>query len=191
MIGGAFSFDQDNRECLRFDLHLNNILRYFAQYCDYQSPKRNARDSRFFQLFRAFFDGPPGGMPVRQSRPGTRGLPTDGPSAARLFAKNVPAARFLYAQPLSGSNPSQIKRSTPSAKCGYCAFLGSIDKINTRYKRGHKTTNKTKTSNATCASRFSTGTPGALRTHGLQSRSLTLYPTELRAHISCVQTSIA
>ena len=26
------------------------------------------------------------------------------------------------------------------------------------------------------------GTPGAIRTHGLQSRSLTLYPTELRAH---------
>ena len=25
------------------------------------------------------------------------------------------------------------------------------------------------------------GTPGAIRTHGLQSRSLTLYPTELRA----------
>ena len=27
------------------------------------------------------------------------------------------------------------------------------------------------------------GTPGAVRTHGLQSRSLTLYPAELRAHI--------
>ena len=28
---------------------------------------------------------------------------------------------------------------------------------------------------------LSFGTPGAIRTHGLQSRSLTLYPTELRA----------
>ena len=28
------------------------------------------------------------------------------------------------------------------------------------------------------------GTPGAIRTHDLQSRSLTLYPTELRAHIA-------
>ena len=27
------------------------------------------------------------------------------------------------------------------------------------------------------------GTPDAIRTHDLQSRSLTLYPTELRAHI--------
>ena len=26
------------------------------------------------------------------------------------------------------------------------------------------------------------GTPDAIRTHDLQSRSLTLYPTELRAH---------
>ena len=27
------------------------------------------------------------------------------------------------------------------------------------------------------------GTPDAIRTHGLQSRSLTLYPAELRAHM--------
>ena len=27
------------------------------------------------------------------------------------------------------------------------------------------------------------GTPDAIRTHDLQSRSLTLYPTELQAHI--------
>ena len=32
------------------------------------------------------------------------------------------------------------------------------------------------------------GTPGAIRTHDLQSRSLTLYPAELRAHMgSCEQ----
>ena len=30
------------------------------------------------------------------------------------------------------------------------------------------------------------GTPDAARTHDLQSRSLTLYPTELRAHIECI-----
>lgn len=29
---------------------------------------------------------------------------------------------------------------------------------------------------------FFIGTPDAIRTHGLQSRSLTLYPTELQAH---------
>ena len=30
------------------------------------------------------------------------------------------------------------------------------------------------------------GTPDAIRTHDLQSRSLTLYPTELRAHIQLI-----
>ena len=30
------------------------------------------------------------------------------------------------------------------------------------------------------------GTPGAIRTHGLWSRSPTLYPAELRAHISVI-----
>ena len=30
------------------------------------------------------------------------------------------------------------------------------------------------------------GTPDAARTHDLQSRSLTLYPTELRAHIQLI-----
>lgn len=34
-----------------------------------------------------------------------------------------------------------------------------------------------------CEKTVSIGTPGAIRTHGLQSRSLTLYPTELRAHV--------
>ena len=29
--------------------------------------------------------------------------------------------------------------------------------------------------------------PDAIRTHDLQSRSLTLYPTELRAHIQLIQ----
>ena len=33
---------------------------------------------------------------------------------------------------------------------------------------------------------LSFGTPGAIRTHGLQSRSLTLYPAELRAHVHLV-----
>ena len=32
----------------------------------------------------------------------------------------------------------------------------------------------------------SLGTPDAIRTHDLQSRSLTLYPTELRAHIQLI-----
>ena len=32
------------------------------------------------------------------------------------------------------------------------------------------------------------GTPGAIRTHDLQSRSLTLYPTELRAHMALAST---
>ena len=30
------------------------------------------------------------------------------------------------------------------------------------------------------------GMPDAIRTHDLQSRSLTLYPTELRAHIQLI-----
>ena len=35
------------------------------------------------------------------------------------------------------------------------------------------------------------GTPDAIRTHGLQSRSLSLYPAELRAHIGLSQVIIA
>ena len=53
-----------------------------------------------------------------------------------------------------------------------------------------------------CLQEFSGGTPGAIRTHGLQSRSLSLYPSELRAHVAlrvakishfyvCVKVSIA
>ena len=42
--------------------------------------------------------------------------------------------------------------------------------------------NKGKRLNADCI-QLSFGMPDAIRTHGLQSRSLTLYPTELRAHI--------
>lgn len=33
---------------------------------------------------------------------------------------------------------------------------------------------------------FFNGTPDGIRTHDLQSRSLTLYPTELRAHIQLI-----
>ena len=33
---------------------------------------------------------------------------------------------------------------------------------------------------------FLFGMPDAIRTHDLQSRSLTLYPTELRAHIQLI-----
>ena len=36
---------------------------------------------------------------------------------------------------------------------------------------------------------FSVGALGATRTRGLQSRSLTLYPTELRAHALLSQTA--
>ena len=35
------------------------------------------------------------------------------------------------------------------------------------------------------------GTPDAIRTHDLQSRSLTLYPAELRAHIKLSLSPIA
>ena len=36
---------------------------------------------------------------------------------------------------------------------------------------------------------FYCGMPDAIRTHDLQSRSLTLYPAELRAHIKLLQIS--
>ncbi len=38
---------------------------------------------------------------------------------------------------------------------------------------------------------FRRGTPDAIRTHDLQSRSLTLYPAELQAHIQLALLSIA
>ncbi len=46
----------------------------------------------------------------------------------------------------------------------------------------HPAGQKKKALNSFAESRLFLGTPGAIRTHGLQSRSLTLYPTELRAH---------
>jgi hypothetical protein len=61
-------------------------------------------------------------------------------------------------------------------------FLKSVDKKDARFRREHKTIIKKKAPNAICVSRLSTGTPDAIRTHDLQSRSLTLYPAELRAH---------
>lgn len=45
--------------------------------------------------------------------------------------------------------------------------------------------NETHPTNVRCASwerQLTAGTPDAIRTHDLQSRSLTLYPAELRAH---------
>ena len=44
--------------------------------------------------------------------------------------------------------------------------------------------NKQKTSHVLVDKRgFFSGTPDGIRTHDLQSRSLTLYPAELRAHL--------
>ena len=48
-------------------------------------------------------------------------------------------------------------------------------------RRGQRKCNKKKTCGARNAHRRC-GMPDAIRTHDLQSRSLTLYPTELRAH---------
>ena len=44
---------------------------------------------------------------------------------------------------------------------------------------------KQKTAKQYILERFCYGTPDAIRTHDLQSRSLTLYPAELQAHIWC------
>ena len=50
----------------------------------------------------------------------------------------------------------------------------------------HHFSHHSKTPETFTASGAFCGTPDAIRTHDLQSRSLTLYPAELRAHARCI-----
>ena len=81
----------------------------------------------------------------------------------------------------------EVQRAAPPSKGMRIARLRAAGRLRTQPKHpakiGPRTRLHAKTRKAQGFAGFG-GTPGAVRTHGLQSRSLTLYPAELRARDS-------
>lgn len=81
----------------------------------------------------------------------------------------------------------EVRRAVPPSKGMRIARLRAAGRLHTRPKHpakiGPRTRLHAKTRKAQGFAGYD-GTPGAVRTHGLQSRSLTLYPAELRARDS-------
>ena len=96
-----------------------------------------------------------------------------------------PAAR-LYRSSFPGSSHKRQGDRCPGILHNHPKFFPSQRQFRCRYSDSAfaKTSFlKNKTYPETIFSgRFSLGTPDAIRTHDLQSRSLTLYPAELQAH---------
>lgn len=77
--------------------------------------KKNRINTDFFSIHAVLTIGPPGGMPVRQSRPGTRGLPTSGGPPRASSRKTGHRPVFFSAQTLSGFE-SPGRKNSPHKK---------------------------------------------------------------------------
>ena len=82
-----------------------------------KTEKKNRINTEFFSIHAVLTFGPPGGMPVRQSRPGTRGLPEGACRRAAARASSRKTGHrpvFFRSDPLRLRIPPKQKSTAPT-----------------------------------------------------------------------------